>query len=193
MHVPWPIQLTKPTLTFEMLTSQLGNHLHQSDYHSSSRLKDGKTSRAPSAKRAIQTFDKWGKPDWNYRDLLIYINQYFNASGTVQGCPICANHKDHSIVDCPAMAARGFTVTYDASKDTNPEIYNSNPSTGALTAPKTSHPAPDINTCLAAIKASFASKEATLQACIAQLEQGVSPPPLAASDLAPVSAKKATA
>ena len=178
-----------------MLTSRLGDHLCRSEYHSSaSGLKDGAKTSAPSAKRAIQTFNKWGKQDRNYKESLIYINRYFNASGSVRGCPICANHRDHSITDCPALKARGLSVTYTPSLNTNPDLYsNNNPSGGnpdrggppANNKGTTPQPSPvDIGARLAALEASFSAR-------LAQLESKPTPaPPQSGVDA--VSAKKAS-
>lgn len=58
------------------------------------------------------------------KTLSFYINWYFNISGTVRGCPICANHKQHSFTECPTLAAQGLRVIYDPSRDTEPDMFS---------------------------------------------------------------------
>ena len=115
--------LTIPTLTYEHLNTRLADHLCWLSYMTaSSGLKNGSAMSSPSDRMAIETFDKWGKTNQNQKDSLVVLNWYFNASGSVKECPICFNYKAHPFTAYPHLVARGFTVTYDSTKDTKPDF-----------------------------------------------------------------------
>ena len=134
--------ITVPSLTYEDLTTRLGNHLRRSVYMTSTGLKNGSQMPSATARAATLTFDKWGMVNRSQKDALIWLNRYFNTTGNVRGCPICAGHKSHPFTSCPALIARGFTVSYEATNDTNPDLGYRKPGHPTIAARKANVPAP---------------------------------------------------
>ena len=75
-----------------------------------------------SARMAIDTFDRCGKTNRSNKDSLLLLNRCYNAAGTMRGCPICFHQSSHPFTACPALSARGFSVTYNVASDTNPDL-----------------------------------------------------------------------
>ena len=114
--------ISAPSFTFEKLVTRLGSHLRRSTYQTASGLKAGQLMSQSSARRSVEVFDKWGKTERSGRDALFWLSRYWKFDGTIKGCPICAQHRLHPFTACPSLISRGFTVSYNASKDTNPDI-----------------------------------------------------------------------
>lgn len=108
------------------------------------------------------------------------LNRYYNASGSVKGCPICQNHRTHPFTDCPALKARGFTVTHDSAADTNPDIgYGTKTNLELKVAARKAGTSSDFQSKVdQAVTAQMAAMEATIQGHVqARLAQIQSPAP----------------
>ena len=116
--------ITETSITYQILTDKLSSHLKRTRYFTSTGLSKGKSKTSPtiSANRAI-SYDKYGMDDYNQDESLVILRKFWakagSENGTTGGCPVCRS-RSHSILECPALAARGLSITYLEANDSNP-------------------------------------------------------------------------
>ena len=184
--------ITEPTISYQILTDKLSSHLKRTRYFTSTGLSKGKskTSTTISANRAV-TYDKYGMDDINQDESLVGLRRYWakagSESGTAGGCPLCRS-RAHSILDCPALALRGLSVTYLEANDSNParrERSNQHQrrNTHTSTPPQASALAASAASAerIAALQAQLTDRNDTIQQ-LRSIQETPEPPPETGDD-----------